>query len=359
MHHRKKAWILLISLALLVKIFSFFPNLVERYYSRGIYPLISGTQRWIFGWLPFSIGDLIYSLLIVFLIYKFWSFLRTIFQKKAGLDPWKNGFQWMLFWTLWVYTVFNLFWGLNYNRIGAARQLGLSMRPYNTRELKGVILTLVDRLEQTGKSGLHTRPVYESNRELFSGTVEAYREAAYRLPFLSSGKPSLKPSLFSYLGDYLGYTGYYNPFTGEAQVNTTIPVFLRPFTSCHELGHQLGYAKENEANFAGYLAARSSPDTAFRYSVYFDLYSYGIRELFLRDSLSAKTIQQHLPDLVKKDFRDLNAFFKKYENPLEPVIWKWYGKYLRANEQPSGMESYSEVMAFLVASAKKYGLESL
>jgi len=55
-------------------------------------------------------------------------------------------------------------------------------------------------------------------------------------------------------------------------VNTTTPVFTQPFTTCHEIGHQLGYAKENEANFAGYLSARSSRDPAFLYSVYFDLY---------------------------------------------------------------------------------------
>ncbi len=69
--------------------------------------------------------------------------------------------------------------------------------------------------------------------------------------------------MYSYLGNYLGFTGYYNPFTGEAQVNTTVPLFVQPFTTCHEIGHQLGYAKENEANFAGYLAAKSSPDAGF------------------------------------------------------------------------------------------------
>ncbi len=58
-----------------------------------------------------------------------------------------------------------------------------------------------------------------------------------------------------WLGNYLGFTGYYNPFTGEAQVNTTVPQFLLPNIALHEMGHQIGYAKEDEANFSAYLAA--------------------------------------------------------------------------------------------------------
>ena len=165
--------------------------------------------------------------------------------------------------------------------------------------------------------------------------------------------------MFSYLGDYLGYTGYYNPFTGEAQVNTTVPVFVQPFTTCHEMGHQLGYAKENEANFAGYLSGKSSGDPAFTYSVYFDLYSYGIRELYGRDSVLAKELIKRKPLQVKKDIIALRQFYTKYENPIEPYIRALYGQYLIANEQPSGMQSYNEVMAFLVAYYKKYGEESL
>jgi hypothetical protein len=78
--------------------------------------------------------------------------------------------------------------------------------------------------------------------------------------------------LWGWLGNYVGFTGYYNPFTGEAQVNTTVPKFLQPFTASHEVAHQLGYAKEMEANFVGYLAASHSTDTLFRYSVYLDLF---------------------------------------------------------------------------------------
>src|SRR5687768_14965936 len=112
--------------------------------------------------------------------------------------------------------------------------------------------------------------------------------------------PSIKPSFYSYAGNYLGFSGYYNPFSGEAQVNTTIPAFSQPFVSCHEIGHQLGFAKEDEANFAGFLSARKSPNPAFRYSVYFDMYGYALRDLFNRDSVSARQLHNQLDSQVRR-----------------------------------------------------------
>ncbi|HLZ85892.1 MAG TPA: DUF3810 family protein, partial [Puia sp.] len=171
--------------------------------------------------------------------------------------------------------------------------------------------------------------------------------------------PAVKASFYSYLGDYLGFGGYYNPFTGEAQVNTCQLPFTQPYTTCHEMGHQLGYARENEANFAGYLSARSSPDPAFRYSAYFDLWMYATGEMYSRDSVFVKDLVKQLHPAIRQDFRDLRAFSRKYANPLESRVWKLYGGYLRANRQPKGMVTYTEVTAWLIAYAKNVGWDNL
>ena len=138
-------------------------------------------------------------------------------------------------------------------------------------------------------------------------------------------------------------------------MNTTIPAFIQPFTTCHEIGHQLGYAKEHEANFAGYLAAKSSVDPAVRYSVYFDLYTYAAGELYIRDSTLLLPLRNRLRPDIRKDYNELREFFARYENPFEPIVRRIYGRYLRANGQPQGMMSYDEVVGWLVAYTKKYG----
>ncbi len=359
MHTKKKAWLIVLVLIVLIKILSIFPYAVEKYYSNGIYPVISRLLRFLFGRLPFSAGDLLYAAAGIYLLIKLVKFIRAIFKRQAGTGFWWNATRWIVFYSLLVYAVFNILWGLNYNRLGMAYQLQLQMKPYSTEELEKVMGIIVQRLDTTNVKAMETRGLYLYNKALFAESFRCYQLAKNQYPQLVYATRSVKSSLYRSLGDYLGYSGYYNPFTGEAQVNTTVPVFIRPFTTCHEMGHQLGYAKENEANFAGYLSAKSSADAAFRYSVYFDLYDYGIRELYGRDSVRAIELNKQKPLQAKKDRIELKNFYDAYENPIEPYIRRLYGQYLRANEQPAGMRSYNEVMAFLIAYYKKYGADAL
>jgi hypothetical protein len=260
---------------------------------------------------------------------------------------------------LWVYVLFNGLWGLNYNRLGIADQLQLQVRPYSTAELNELTEVIVEELNDLDSWAGRHRAALGRTASLRAGAIRAYDSLAADDPMFAYRTASVKSSLYSYPGLYIGFGGYYNPFTGEAQVNTMDPLFGQPFTTCHEMGHQLGYAKENEANFIGFLAARSSPDPAFQYSVYLDLFLYSIRELYVRDSVLAKTFKGRLAPGVRDDLRELQRFNRKYANPLEPLIWKIYGRYLRANRQPQGIVTYSEVTAWLIAYAHKYGRESI
>jgi hypothetical protein len=359
MWKKNKTLIVLVVVALLIKSFAFFPDAVERYYAHGIYPVTAALQRILFGWIPISIGDLFYALAIIYLLYKLIQLLKGLFRKQLTRQYWRSAGRRTVLVILWIYVTFNALWGLNYNRKGIASELELDVQPYGQQDLLAVMNTLVERLHVLDSTGRVDRDRLKRKRNLFNGAAEAYDSLSQYQPGISYTFKSVKPSLYSYLGNYLGFTGYYNPWSGEAQVNTTVPVFVRPFTTCHEIGHQLGYAKENEANFAGYLSAKSSGDPAFRYSVYFDLYSYSWYYLYRQDSVLAKQMSAQLPIGVKKDYRELKEFLRRHRNPVELVIDKLYGEYLKANNQPSGKLSYNEVIAWLIAYYKKYGKEAI
>jgi hypothetical protein len=359
MWRKKTAWLILIGLAIVIKIFSFFPDAVENYYATGVYPVIAKTQRILFGWVPFSIGDLLYGAVMVWLLYKLYITVRRVVTKQTNRRFWLNGLQQFGFGILLVYVVFNLFWGLNYNRRGVAWQLDLKVERYSKDDLVHVMQEIVERLNTLDATAHGNRATLQSKSNLFSNAINAYGQLSGSEPTFEYRFRSVKPSLYSYLGNYLGYTGYYNPFSGEAQVNTTVPLFVQPFTTCHEIGHQLGYAKENEANFAGYLSAKSSSNPSFRYSVYFDLYSYARYYLFAQDSISAQQLDAQLMPGIKQDYKELREFVKKYRNPIEVIVDKLYGQYLIVNNQPSGKLSYNEVVAWLVAYYKKFGKEAI
>jgi hypothetical protein len=351
----RRRWLILIGLSVVIKLFSLFPYAVERYYSNGFYPIISSGLRFLFGWIPFSVGDILYVMAGIWLLRAIWTFFNLLIRRQLKRQVLTGILRKLSFGVLLIYVIFNLFWGLNYNRVPMTRTLGLDASPYTTAELRQLIERVIAKTNSFYSSGRPGRELLSQKRYLFNEAIETYRTAALSDPKLNYRPNSVKPSLFSYAGNYLGFTGYYNPFSGEAQSNTTVPVFVQPFTTCHEIGHQLGYAKENEANFAGFLSARKSANPTFQYSVYFDMLSYSLREMQLRDSVQAKELKATLNSGVLADFLELKQFYQRYDNMIEPVIRILYSNYLRANDQPQGMKTYNQVVAMMVAYFRRYG----
>lgn len=344
----------LILVAVFIRIISYYPGIIEQYYSNGIYPYISKTLKYSFGWIPFSLGDTLYCLLIAWIIYKIASALVNISRRKISKKIFIDGVLNLLFVMLVVYVLFNVLWGLNYNRRGIASQLNLEMKKYSKEELVVIDSMLLMKANEY-RAALDTHNAFPQKFNTFGRAKKAYDKISAQYPFAAYTPSSVKSSFFGTLGNYLGFTGYYNPFTGEAQLNTTVPKFLHPFTTCHEIAHQLGYAKENEANFVGYLAASNADDTIFRYSVYLDLYLYAQRNLYNADSASARNISTKMLPAVKNDLISLRQFYERHRNPFEPIFRWIYGKYLQSNGQPSGLLAYDEVTGFLIAFNKKFG----
>ncbi|MBX3255095.1 MAG: DUF3810 domain-containing protein [Chitinophagaceae bacterium] len=328
---------------------------VETWYAGKLYPGIASFFRTALGTVPFSVGDLLYATAFLFLV---WKIMRLIFlwrKKRISRTGITSRIPALLIVLLSVYILFNILWGLNYNRPGIHEQMGFERNRYSKEELIEINRLLLQEVN-TCKSAISRHPApYPSSKELFSKTADVYNRVAQQYPLFIYKNVSVKPTLFGWLGNYLGFSGYYNPLTGEAQVNTQIPVFTQPYVACHEIAHQLGYAKENEANFVGYIVATASGDPQFMYSAYFDLFLYANRSLYHTDSVTAIMLMQQLAPAVKEDLTTLRQYYKKYENPVEPVIRWAYGKYLEANSQPMGMLSYSEVVADLIGYYKKYG----
>lgn len=353
MMSKRRVLIGLLVAAMAIRWFSEYPLLVERYYSTGMYPYISAFQRILFGWIPISIGDLFYAFAVLWIARGLWFLIGRLRRREATGSYLLSRLLKVANVVLAVYVSFNILWGLNYNRPGIDHQLQLETLNYSDSDLVAVTAILARNMNELQPASLRNRDRIQSKRYLFRGAVHAYHDLARADPRIVYSFPSVKPSIYSYLGNYLGFTGYYNPFSGEAQVNTTAPVVIQPFTTCHEIGHQLGYAKESEANFAGFLSASVSEDDAFRYSVYFDMYSYAAKYLYFVDSAALKTINESLSPAVRQDMKDVRTFFRKYSSPVSDAIDQLYGEYLRANQQPSGKMSYNEVVAMLIAYYRK------
>ncbi len=355
---RRFFWVkfgILSALATLIKLVSLSPALVENAYSAHIYPAIAMVLRLLTAWLPISVGDVLYAAAILWLLVRAVKLVKLLIRRQNSWAGFWQGVANFMLSILTVYILFYALWGLNYSRRGISYQLQLTQQRYTTADLKHVTALLVEKVNSQRSQLGDSLFTYPPIKTIYGVAALAYDSAAKQNPFLQYRHACIKNSLFGTLNNYFGFLGYYNPFTGEAQVNTKVPSFIIPYTACHEIAHQVGYGSESEANFVGYLAAKASGNHILLYSTYADLFSYANSELYVRDSSAARANFYLLDTLVKQDYRQYRKFMLSYKNPIEPVLRLFYGQYLKANNQPKGIDTYNEVVAWIIAYEKKYG----
>lgn len=361
---RFKKTIFLFFAAFLVYLAGFFPDFVEKWYALGFYPLFAALLRFCFGWLPFSVGDLIYCILVCWLLTGLAGWFRSVRKKGITVAGTMVLFGKMFRFACVAYLVFYLFWGLNYNRLGIANQLPASRATYSKTEISQLTRDLIGQANACRRALKDTLLPKPDIQWIFRKAADNYRLLAPDFPFLQYRLPSVKPSMYNLIADYVGFTGYYAPLTGEAQVRTDLPRIMLPFITSHEIAHQLGYASESEASFVGYLAATASQDPYFRYSVYLDLLGYAQGQEFLlyakENSYKAyeSVLAEHrkcMDSLVIKDRKAIREFFLQRQNQVAPVSSDLYDQFLKWNKQLAGINSYDEVISWLIAYKKKYG----
>lgn len=328
-----------------IKIISQFPDFVETWYSMGLYPYISKIMRFSLGIFPFSIGDLLYTFFIISIIR--WLYIR--FKTKfRGFTKWSLD---LLATFSILYACFHLFWGFNYYRLPLHRTLRIK-NTYTTEELVLLTETLIKKSNQI-HAGLVDNDSLKvdynfTKAALFKKTIDGYGSLAVDYPKLTYEGSSLKRSLYSLPLTYMGFNGYLNPLTNEAQVNTLIIRSKIPTTASHEIGHQLGFAKENEANFIACLATMKNPDPYFQYAGFTFALRYCLNELYVRDRVKADELLKKIHPGILANYKEVREFWESHKNPLEPIFQVTYNGFLKANNQAEGMKSYSYVVALLV-----------
>ncbi len=335
----------IIPLYLIVKLLARYPEFIETYYSKGLYPITSKMLRYTFGWIPFSIGDLLYTVAGIYAIR--WLILN---RKRIRKDT-KNWVLDILSVISIAYLGFHLFWGMNYYRLPIHKTLDLGYK-YTTEELVKATEHLINisnttHLKISSDDSLKVEMPY-SKKELLKMTSDGYTSLAKTYPYLAHSPQSTKLSLYSIPLTYMGFSGYLNPFTNEAHIDGIMPLYQFPTTASHEQAHQLGYAAENETNFIGCLAAIHHDDIYFQYSGYVFALRYCLNEVYRRDKDIYKNLIEKVNKGILKNYQESYDFWNSYENPLEPVFKIIYGNFLKANNQDKGIESYSYVVALLV-----------
>jgi len=335
----------LLPMFLIIKNIEVGNSVVEKYYSDFFYLYISEKLRFITGWISIPIGDLLYLFIILSLIY--FVFFRIKKSTNILLNLGSSAFIFIF--------LFYVLWGLNYKRVPVKDHLNVDGN-FEIKELTDFTETLIDKINKKHIFLFKNDSVRPINEYSFTESIEISKNNIDKLkeklkkPIIKSDykNVSVKKSLFSLPLTYMGFSGYINPFTNEANINYKIPSTSLIFVINHEIAHQLGIASEKDANFISYLILISSDDEYLKYCGL----SYALRlclnELSKLDYDKYQYLSQKVNKGIIKDFVEINKFWKNYEGKIEEVSKKSYDLYLKQNNIQSGIKNYNESISLIL-----------
>ena len=330
---------------------SSFPNAVEDYYSNGVNKLTIEMLNGISGATHFSIAELILICLAIIITYVIIHATFVLLMKKT-INA--TGYILRILSSISVlYFGFVLLWGLNYYRLPFADLAHLQVRPSSVPELAGVCAKIIDRAnalrEQVIECEDGVMRARESKSYLFGHAAAGYQEAAKKIPALGGSYGRPKGVILSKVLSYLGISGVYFPFTGEANVNTLLPDALLPSTICHELAHQRGFAREDEAEYIAYVTCNSNANPEYRYSGTLLALLRAMGMLGAYDSGRYERLREKYSAGVQRDLRDISSFWDEYAGAFSTLTRNINDIYLKSNRQKEGVYSYDRMVDLLIA----------
>jgi len=343
--------------ALIIRyIASRYPLGVEYIYSKIFYKVVKFLSVTT-GLIPFSIGELTFYLFIFLISYKLLYMLKEIYLKPQNfITSFKFFFLNIIKYLSIIYFIFILIWGVNYYRLPFASLVNLETSPSSIEELESLCKELIsnanelrENLEENNNGVMSIKGGYKS---VFDRAHKGYEKVGKHLPVLKDkvGKP--KPILLSNFLSYTGISGIYFPFTGEANINIAIPDVSLPSTTCHEIAHQHGFAREDEANYIAYLTSINHPDRDFQYSGTLLALTHSMKALYKYDKERYHTLRDRYSEGLNRDIEAINNYWKRHEGTIERASTKVNDIYLKSNQQRDGIYSYGRMVDLLLAEFK-------
>ncbi|MCX6332247.1 MAG: DUF3810 family protein [Bacteroidetes bacterium] len=351
------------ALAVLVFVFGKNAQWVQDLYTDRVFKWFTYGLRGVIGHIPFAIGEWLYIILLIILIYNILHFLFKIKSKiKKGLMMGRMFYKTTRVLAM-LYVFFQMIWGLNYQKTSPAQDFELKVPlSYTESQVDSLSLVYISQLNAVRTQILDTQIDQLTLDSLIEQSKYAYLVGARAYPFLTYLHPNIKKAYFPSLGDKIGYLAFYQPLSSEAIIRPDLPILTQAFTICHEMAHQLGYASEAEANFVAYRTALLNDNVFIQYSMYLQMFTYAQEaQLMLiaksgnynRWEVVVKRNKALLSPKVIADRQKIKAFFKARQNKRLPGSEKMYDQFLIWNQQSKGIESYNDVLLWVLATPQR------
>ncbi len=338
-------------------------SFVRSVYTEKIFPVITSPMKFVASLFPFSVGEvLLIAAAVLALSGLVFCFARWIYlgvRKKKGTKGFLRLLAVVLTVGILVGGNFFVYGALNYRSLTFKEVTGIEVTPAKTDELEQLCLYL-------GRKATKARSVLTENDEgvicdarsdydILKASTKGFATASKEFPCLKGYLVAPKPAIFSEMMACEQIAGIFPIVYTESIVNVIAPVYDTPFTACHELAHQLGFAQEDEANFIGFIAAIANDDPLYVYSGYYNGFSYAMNKLRSYDQDKWAAVWSD-PDIdsegISRDMRHANSIWDAYKKKA-PVISRISeavnDTYLKANDIKDGTYSYGRMVDLMLA----------
>lgn len=302
------------------------------------------------GWIPFSLAET----LIMFLPVIFVCLLALCLRGAA--KGWRQALYCifgMLSVAALIYASFVLTFAAGYQATPLAEKMGVETAYISADELTETALLLAEEAERTLDEvtfRYHDASVmpYDFD-ELSRYLMEAYDRVCEKYSFIQKLDSRVKPITLSEPMTYTHISGVYTMFTGEANINVNYPDYVIPYTAAHELAHQRGIARENEANFVAFLVCMESEDPYIRYSGYLNMYEYVASALYSASPVAYSQVLSTLDLRIRYEMISYSRFFDRYRDNVVADVSETVNNTYLTIQGTAGTKSYGMVVDLAVA----------
>lgn len=307
-------------------------------YSKYVFVPFQYVRNLVFSAARYSVGDIAYVLGGLLLLIMAFRIIVLLFRFKRRKHALISSLLYFLIVIVIAYLWLLLGWGGNYYKAPLSDAWQLEKKQWRQETTVASFDSFLVHKLNDYVAGYRPVPLKQTDDKAWS-YYEMYVNKDARLQGVNT-----KPSLYGSLMMRMGIQGYYNPFTGEAQVTPLLPSFMLPFVVCHEMAHQCGVAAEDDANLLSYALCTETYDSSFRYSAYFNVWLYTHSRLKKMDSIRANAIKALVNPVTLSHVDTLRALYRRYQSRLSNYSSTVYDSYLKFNNQKEGLRSYNKVM---------------
>lgn len=300
--------------------------------------------------IPFSLAEYLVILLPMIVI------LTVVLGMRRFSDSWHDVLVYcaaLLSIFALVLSVFLVGFAPAYRTPRLDEKLGLTRADVSAEELYLTALLLTSEIEKElpeitfSADGFSVMPYGLS--EMNAHLLDAYDKICDTHSFVQNLNSRVKPVMLSEAMSYTHITGVYTFFTGEANLNVAFPDYTLPYTAAHELAHQRGIAREDEANFMAFLVCIASDDPYIRYSGYRSLLDHVNAALSSADTERYRALYSTLPYLVRRENAAYSEFFEKYRHAKASDVSEAVNNTFLIIQGTEGTKSYGMVVDLAVA----------